>query len=66
MKGEYHGSVWSEKDITNMVFDWDLYWKDIESGVDNKTIVKKMENLDYYVSKAEQSYGKISVAAYAK
>lgn len=49
-----------------MVFDWDLYWKDIESGVDNKTIVKKMENLDYYVSKVEQSYGKISVAAYAK
>lgn len=42
-----------KKDITNMVFDWDLYWKDIESGVDNKTIVKKMENLDYYVSKAE-------------
>ena len=55
-----------KKDITNMVFDWDLYWKDIESGVDNKTIVKKMENLDYYVSKVEQSYGKISVAAYAK
>lgn len=47
-----------KKDITNMVFDWDLYWKDIESGVDNKTIVKKMENLDYYVSKVEQSYGK--------
>lgn len=66
MKGWYHGYLWSEKDITNMVFDWDLYWKDIESGVDNKTIVKKMENLDYYVSKAEQSYGKISVAAYAK
>lgn len=60
------GSVWSEKDITNMVFDWDLYWKDIESGVDNKTIVKKMESLDYYVSKTEQLYGKISVAAYAK
>lgn len=55
-----------EKDITNMVFDWDLYWEDIENGVDNKTIVKKMENLDYYVSKYEQSYGKISVAAYAK
>lgn len=55
-----------KKDITNMVFDWDLYWKDIESGVDNKTIVKKMESLDYYVSKAEQLYGKISVAAYAK
>lgn len=55
-----------KKDITNMVFDWSLYWKDIESGVDNKTIVKKMENLDYYVSKAEQSYGKIPVAAYAK
>ena len=55
-----------KKDITNMVFDWNLYWKDIESGVDNKTMVKKMENLDYYVSKYEQSYGKISVAAYAK
>lgn len=47
-----------KKDITNMVFDWDLYWKDIESGVDNKIIVKKMENLDYYVSKVEQSYVK--------
>ena len=45
-----------KKDITNMVFDWDLYWEDIENGVDNKTIVKKMENLDYYVSKYEQSY----------
>lgn len=55
-----------KKDITNMVFDWDLYWKDIENGVDNKTIVKKMGSLDYYVSKSEQSYGKISVAAYAK
>lgn len=47
-----------KKDITNMVFDWDLYWKDIGSGVDNKVIVKKMENLDYYVSKFEKSYGK--------
>lgn len=55
-----------KKDITNMVFDWSLYWEDIENGVDNKTIVKKMENLDYYVSKAEQSYEKIPVAAYAK
>lgn len=60
------GLFGQKKDITNMVFDWDLYWEDIENGVDNKTIVKKMENLDYYVSKYEQSYGKISVAAYAK
>lgn len=55
-----------KKDIDNMVFDWGLYWKDIGSGVDNKVIVKKMENLDYYVSVAEKSYGKISVAEYAK
>ncbi len=55
-----------KKDISNMVFDWDLYWKDIGSGVDNKVIVKKMENLDYYVSVAEKSYGKIQVAEYAK
>lgn len=55
-----------KKDISNMVFDWDLYWKDIGSGVDNKVIVKKMENLDYYVSIAEKSYGKIQVAEYAK
>lgn len=55
-----------KKDIDNMVFDWDLYWKDIGSGVDNRVIVKKMENLDYYVSVAEKSYGKISVAEYAK
>lgn len=55
-----------KKDINNMVFDWDLYWKDIESGVDNKVIVKKMENLDYYMSVSEKSYGKIQVAEYAK
>lgn len=47
-----------KKDISNMVFGWDLYWKDIGSGVDNKVIAKKMENLDYYVSKSEKSYGK--------
>lgn len=55
-----------KKDITDMVFDWDLYWKDISNGVDNKAIVKKMENLDYYVPKMSSSYGKIPVAAYAK
>lgn len=55
-----------KKDIDNMVFDWGLYWKDIGSGVDNKVIVKKMENLDYYVSKEEKSYGKILAAEYAK
>lgn len=47
-----------KKDISNMVFDWKLYWKDIGSGVDNKVIVKKMENLDYYVIKSEKSYEK--------
>lgn len=55
-----------KKDIDNMVFDWDLYWKDIGSGVDNKVIVKKMENLDYYVSKEEKPYVKTLVAEYAK
>lgn len=55
-----------KKDINNMVFDWDLYWKDIGSGVDNKVIVKKMENLDYYVSVADKSYGKILVDEYVK
>lgn len=55
-----------KKDISNMVFNWDLYWKDIVSGVENKVIVKKMENLDYYVSKSDNSYGKIQVAEYAK
>lgn len=55
-----------KKDIGNMAFDWDLYWKDIESGVGNKIIVKKMENLDYYMSVSEKSYGKIQVAEYAK
>ena len=55
-----------KKDIDNMVFDWNLYWEDIESGVDNKVIVKKMENLDYYMSVSEKSYGKIQVAEYAK
>lgn len=55
-----------KKDISNMVFDWDLYWKDIGSGVDNKVIVKKMENLDYYVCKEDKLYGKILVSEYAK
>lgn len=55
-----------KKDIDNMVFDWNLYWQDIESGVDNKVIVKKMENLDYYMGVSEKSYGKIQVAEYVK
>lgn len=55
-----------KKDISNMVFDWDLYWKDIGSGIDNKVIVKKMENLDYYVSKSDKLYGEIQAAECAK
>ena len=55
-----------KKDITNMVFDWNAYYKDIENHMPFDKRMKKMENLDYYVSKVEQSYGKISVAAYAK
>lgn len=55
-----------KKDISNMVFDWDLYWKDIGNGVDNKVIVKKMESLDYYVSVSDKSYGKIQFAECAK
>ena len=55
-----------KKDISNMIFDWDLYWKDIGNGVDNNVILKRMENLYYYVSKSDKPYGKIQAAEYAK
>lgn len=47
-----------KKDIGNMAFDWDLYWKNAVNGIDNKVMVGKVENLDYYVGKSEKLYGK--------
>lgn len=55
-----------EKNIADMDFDWDAYYDDIASNMSFKKRMKRMENLDYYVSVAEKSYEKIQVAEYAK
>lgn len=55
-----------EKNIADMVFDWDTYYDDIASNMSFKKRMKRMENLDYYMSVSEKSYGKIKVAEYAK
>lgn len=55
-----------EKNIADMDFDWDAYYDDIASNMPFKKRMKRMKNLDYYVSVAEKSYGKIQVAEYAK
>lgn len=55
-----------KKNISDMGFDWDAYYHDIASNMSLKKRMKRMENLDYYVSVSEQSYGKIKVAEYAK
>lgn len=55
-----------KKNIADMDFDWDAYYDDIAGNVSFNKRMKKMENLDYYVSVAEKSYGKILVAEYAK
>lgn len=47
-----------KKDIGNMAFDWDLYWKNAVNGIDNNVMVAKMENLDYYVGEPEKPDGK--------
>lgn len=55
-----------KKDIADMDFDWDAYYDDIASNMSFKKRMKRMENLDYYVSISDKSYGKIQVAEYAK
>lgn len=55
-----------EKNISDMVFDWDTYYDDIASNMSFKKRMKRMENLDYYMSVSDKSYGKIQVAEYAK
>ena len=55
-----------KNNIADMNFDWDAYYNDIASNMSLKKRMKRMENLDYYVSVAEKSYGKIQVAEYAK
>ena len=55
-----------EKNIADMDFDWDAYYDDIASNMSFKKRMKRMENLVYYVSVSEKSYGKIQVAEYAK
>lgn len=55
-----------EKNIADMDFDWDAYYDDIASNMSFKKRMKRMENLDYYMSVSEKSYEKIQVAEYAK
>ena len=55
-----------KNNIADMNFDWDAYYNDIASNMSLKKRMKRMENLDYYVSVSEKSYGKIQVAEYAK
>ena len=55
-----------KKNIADMGFDWDAYYDDIASNMSLKKRMKRMENLYYYVTVAEKSYGKIKVAEYAK
>ena len=55
-----------KKDIGNMVFDWDSYWKNAVNGIDNKVMVGKMENRDYFFSVDDRSYGKNQAAECAK
>lgn len=52
-----------KKDISNMVFDWDAYYDDIQHNISSKECDKKMRNLDYYVPKYRKD---IPVAYYAK
>lgn len=42
-----------KKDICNKAFDWDLYWKDIDSGVNHKTLLKRLQGHRYYVYKSK-------------
>jgi hypothetical protein len=55
-----------KKNIADMGFDWDAYYDDIASNMSFKKRMKRMENLDYYVSVSDKSHGKIQVAEYAK
>lgn len=52
-----------KNDISNMVFDWDSYYDDIQHNISSKECNKKMRNLDYYVPKYRKD---ILVAYYAK
>lgn len=55
-----------KKDISNMVFDWDDYYDDIQHNISAKECdkkMRKMRNLDYYVPKYRKD---IPVAYYAK
>lgn len=47
-----------KKDICNMTFDWDLYWKDIDSRVKPKTLLKRVQGHRYYVYKSKMEDGK--------
>lgn len=57
----------SVKDIDNevsagsdnmFVFDWNLYWKDIDSQANPKTLLKRMKGYRYYVDKSKMTDGK--------
>lgn len=40
------------KDLSNCVFDWDAYYRDIEKGMAFDERMKKMKNFDYWVDKS--------------
>ena len=52
-----------KKDISNMVFDWDAYYADIENKIGFDEQDKKMRNLEYYVPALTND---IPVASYAR
>lgn len=52
------GTFGQKKDIRNMAFDWDLYWKDINSQAHPKTLLKRMQGYRYYVDKSKMADGK--------
>ena len=39
-------------DFDNMAMDWGAYYKDIELGVSEKCIARKIRDYDYYVDKS--------------
>lgn len=40
------------KDLSNCVFDWDTYYRDIERNMSFDERMKKMKNFDYWVDKS--------------
>ena len=43
---------------SDKMFDWNLYWKDIDSQANPKTLLKRMRGYRYYVDKSKMADGK--------